>query len=155
MTDTPDFVAAWKQQQAAAIARCSNAFPTDTPELNVWREASDAASENAVKWKPAAEERAAAVIRTYGDQRDADAYQRGKLEGARLAIEVADRAATRSIAAHCTEIGLGTYFRRGDALRETSQGWKLQRVEALVREMRDLPSQSIRALDPAKIVGEG
>lgn len=42
---------------------------TDTPELNVWREASDAASENAVKWKPAAEERAAAVIRSYGDQR--------------------------------------------------------------------------------------
>lgn len=38
-------------------------------ELNVWREASDAASENAVKWKPAAEERAAAVIRSYGDQR--------------------------------------------------------------------------------------
>ena len=38
-------------------------------ELNVWREASDAASENAVKWKPAAEDRAAAVIRDYGDKR--------------------------------------------------------------------------------------
>lgn len=42
---------------------------TDTPELNVWREASDAASENAVKWKQPAERRAAAVIRSYGDQR--------------------------------------------------------------------------------------
>ena len=38
-------------------------------ELNVWREASDAASENAVKWKPAAEDRAAAVILDYGDKR--------------------------------------------------------------------------------------
>lgn len=38
-------------------------------EVNVWREASDAASKNAVKWKPAAEDRAVAVIRSYGDKR--------------------------------------------------------------------------------------
>ena len=38
-------------------------------ELDVWREASDAASKNAVKWKPAAADRAAAVIRDYGDKR--------------------------------------------------------------------------------------
>ena len=83
------------------------------------------------------------------------AEQRGKIEGARLAIEAAERAGNNSIASHCTEIGLGTYFRRGDQLQETSQWWKLQRVEALVREMRDLPGQAIRALSPAKIVGEG
>lgn len=59
---------------------------TDTPELNVWREASDAASENAVKWKPAAEDRAAAVIRTYGDQRDADARSEGHAEGYAQAV---------------------------------------------------------------------
>lgn len=57
---------------------------TDTPELNVWREAYRA-------WLGAGisdlDQAAAAVIRSYGDERDAEAYQRGKLEGARLAIE--------------------------------------------------------------------
>lgn len=59
---------------------------SEAPELNVWREASDAASENAVKWKPAAEDRAAAVIRTYGDQRDADARSEGHAEGYAQAV---------------------------------------------------------------------
>lgn len=38
-------------------------------ELNVWRDASDAASDCSIKWKPSAEQRAAAVIRDYGDKR--------------------------------------------------------------------------------------
>lgn len=60
---------------------------TDTPELNVWREASDAASENAVKWRPAAEQRAAAVIHSYGDERDAVARNEGHAEGYQAAID--------------------------------------------------------------------
>lgn len=79
-----------------------------TDELNVWRDASDAASENAVKWKPRAEQRAAAVIRSYGDQRDAEGYaqavadvvawlnglhwtHRGKPEAERFAVAIAER----------------------------------------------------------------
>lgn len=66
MSDTPDVVAAWKQQQAAAIARCCNAFPTDTPELNVWRNANSAFSLGNPGRR---EQAAAAVIRDYGDKR--------------------------------------------------------------------------------------
>ena len=59
---------------------------SEAPELNVWREASDAASESAVKWKPAAEDRAAAVIRSYGDQRHATARSEAHAEGYAQAV---------------------------------------------------------------------
>lgn len=117
---------------------------TDTPELNVWREASDAATENAIKWKPTAEKRAAAVIRSYGDQRDAEAYQRGKLEGARLAIEaaatVADHHRVARRSAHT------------DAHRRQA---KQQATSLLARSLEAQQLMvAIRALSPAKIVGE-
>lgn len=63
-------------------------------ELNVWREASDAASKNAVKWKPAAKERAATVIRDYGDKRYqqaiADVVEWLRLEGCMSSVAWAD-----------------------------------------------------------------
>ena len=97
-------------------------------ELNVWREACFAyggASIEGAELEPSA----AAVIRDYGDKRDADAYQRGKLEGARLAIQAAATVApSKTPSGECETVGQWT--RR--TLRE-----------------------AIRALDPAKIVGEG
>ena len=89
-------------------------------ELNVWRDANSAFSLGNPGRR---EQAAAAVIRDYGDRRDADAYQRGKLEGARLALEAA--------ADRC------------DFLAQ----FPLTAREKL--------GASIRALDPAKIVGEG
>ena len=65
-------------------------------ELNVWRDACFAyggASIEGAELEP----KAAAVIRDYGDRRDADAYQRGKMEGARLAIEAAALIAAGSL----------------------------------------------------------
>lgn len=113
---------------------------SEAPELNVWREASDAASWNAIKWKPTAEKRAAAVIRSYGDQRDADAYERGKLEGARLAIEAAIREADEH-ARLAWKIG----EREGQSsICSSGRNYGARAV-----------GQSIRALSPAKIVGEG
>ena len=85
-----------------------------------------------LRWLPSAstpDTIAAAVIRDYGDRRDADAYQRGKLEGARLALEAAATVApSKTPSGECETVGQWT--RR--TLRE-----------------------AIRALDPAKIVGEG
>ena len=97
-------------------------------ELNVWRDACFAyggASIVGAELEP----KAAAVIRDYGDRRDADAYQRGKLEGARLALDAAATVApSKTPSGECETVGQWT--RR--TLRE-----------------------AIRALDPAKIVGEG
>ena len=97
---------------------------TDTPEQVVRREVYHLVCRER-------DEQAAAVIRSYGDQRHADAYQRGKLEGARLAIEAVlpEVVTDRTIDAHgahcrCTTCEL------------------------------NIAEDGIRALDPAKIVDQ-
>lgn len=103
---------------------------TDTPELNVWREACRCYEDGAARdltlpmcdMVIAGDQAAASVIRTYIDERDAEAYQRGKLEGARLAIEAAAR------------VGFRRAVDGGTA-----------------RDVFD----TVTALSPAKIVGEG
>ena len=92
-------------------------------ELNVWRDACDLSSYRPLPSASTPDTIAAAVIRDYGDRRDADAYQRGKLEGARLALEAAGE--------------------RCDFLAQFP--WTARRKLGA----------AIRALDPAKIVGEG
>lgn len=108
-------------------------------ELNVWRDACFAyggASIEGAELEPSA----AAVIRDYGDRRDAEAYQRGKLEGARLALEAAVREADEH-ARLAWKIG----EREGQSsICSSGRNYGARAV-----------GQSIRALDPAKIVGEG
>lgn len=101
-----------------------------TDELNVWREVfQEFQALRRASCLDEAEQAAAAVIRDYGDRRDADAYQRGKLEGARLALEAAATVApSKTPSGECETVGQWT--RR--TLRE-----------------------AIRALSPAKIVREG
>jgi hypothetical protein len=38
----------------------------------------------------------------------------------------------------CVEIGLQTYGRRGEQMTQTTVDWKLQKAEALVREIHTL-----------------
>lgn len=90
------------------------------------------ASETCIEERRCIAARMLPTIRDYGDKRDADAYQRGKLEGARLAIEAVlpEVVTDRTIDPHgahcrCTTCEL------------------------------NIAEDAIRALDPAKIVGEG
>lgn len=43
----------------------------------------------------------------------------------------------------CTEISLQTYGRKPHEMHETAQWWKLQRAEAMVREIDALLKQEI------------
>lgn len=102
-------------------------------ELNVWAAAITANTETDDDPYGASADAAAAVIRDYGDKRDADAYQRGKLEGARLALEAAAKVAAW---AHMVP----------------PDGGSPSEAE---KDVADNAAAAIRALDPAKIVGEG
>lgn len=50
----------------------------------------------------------------------------------------------------CTEIGLRTYGRRGDALVQTETWQKLQHAERLVRQISEAASGAQEALNRAK-----
>ena len=56
------------------------------PAVGVWREASDAATLGSVKYKPAADQAAAAVIEAYGDEREAKGREEQAREIERLGV---------------------------------------------------------------------
>ncbi len=89
---------------------------------------SDAASENAVKWKPAAEDRAAAVIRTYGDERYQaaidDVVKWLRRDGDRVASVSTPRMQTDNLA-----IILCNQFDNPDQQSDDDTGWTPDAVE--------------------------
>lgn len=55
------------------------------------------------------------------------------------------------VTTYMTEIGLQTYFRKPHEMLETDQRWKIQKIEALCRELRkkvqSLSTDLIKELD--------